>query len=412
MPISLLVLISAIQPLSITMYLPAVSTMQDALGASAAAIGAVLSAFLIASAIGQLAFGPLSDMFGRRPVLFAGLATFVVGSLLCAVAPTLDLLVVGRILQAAGGAGFAISRAIAHDTQCSHDHGMHDAADCASTLGYVTMGMSFAPLVGPAFGGAIADVASWRVIFIVMALFGAASFLIAWVRLVETRPRAQNPRHVLALYMRDFGGLVRLRAFWMFTATLGTMSSAYFAFVAGAVVVTGTAYGLSASAYGLYLMLIVAGYIGGSFVAGRCGTRVGVVRMIVLGNMLALSAIAVAALLAGAGFSHALALFVPLAAMGFGNGLAVPCAVAGAVNVRPQLAGAAAGIAGAVQIGSGAVGSLIVAQLLDISGGGIEGVAMWPVLLPMLAFTGVSLLLSLRLRAAGAAATVARPVAL
>jgi DHA1 family bicyclomycin/chloramphenicol resistance-like MFS transporter len=375
-----------VTPTAMNMYLPAMAEMQRDFATSAAAIQLTLSLFLIATAAGQLVVGPLSDMIGRRPTLLWGLAIYVVATVACALAPTIEMLVAARVVQALGGcAGLVLARAIIRD--------MHETSAAASMIGYVTMGMAVGPMITPPIGGVIADAASWRLIFWLLAALGAAAVVLTLTRLVETRP----PEHsgpVLKRWASELAALLRIGDFWLFASTLAALCIAFFSFIAGGIFVATEVYGLTASQYGLFFVMNVVGYVLGSFLTGRFSGRIGIGPMIVGGNAMALCAVAAAVALTLGGPSHPLHLFGPMFFLGIGNGLALPNCVAGAVSVRPQLAGSASGLAGAFQIGAGAIASLMVGLIVDLP---FWDGTSWPILAPMLAGTIIAFALSLRL---------------
>jgi DHA1 family bicyclomycin/chloramphenicol resistance-like MFS transporter len=386
-PIAILVIVSMVQPTAMNMYVPAMAAMRADLSTSASAIQATLSAFLAATALGQLFVGPVSDLFGRRPVLLAGLVVFLAGTLVCALAPTVDVLIAGRMIQAVGScAGLTLSRAIIRD--------VHGPGASASMIGYVTMAMAVAPMVTPALGGLIYEVSSWRMIFAAMGLLGVAALVFAAVRLRETHvPSAGG--NVFGRFRREVVELASIRLVWLFTLTLAALSMGFFAFVAGGAFMASTVYGLSASTYGLYFVFAVGGYIIGSFVSGRYGGRVGIARMILAGNAISLAGVAVAAAIVLAGVGHPLGLFGPMVLVGLGNGFALPNAIAGVVSIRPDVAGTASGFAGAFQVGSGAAASVLVGLLID---GGVWDGTPWPILVPMLVSAVAALALAFTLR--------------
>ncbi|MCF3933153.1 multidrug effflux MFS transporter [Acuticoccus sp. M5D2P5] len=386
-PLPLLILVSMIQPTAMNMYLPAMAQMRDDLATSASAIQLTLSVFLAATAVGQLAVGPVSDIYGRRPILLGGMAVFLLGSIICILAPTVDILILGRVIQAVGScAGLALSRAIIRD--------VHGTNASASLIGYVTMGMAIAPMVTPAFGGLIAEFASWRYIFGVMTAFGLLALIMAMLRLGETHFPTSR-KGAFRRWAGELRELLGLPNFWLFATTLAFLCVSFFAFVAGGIFVSSAVFNLSATEYGLYFIFVLSGYVFGTFVTGRFGERIGLVRMIVIGNMIALVGVASALTLAGVGNLHPLSLFAPMLIVGIGNGFALPNAVAGAVSVRPHLAGTASGLAGAFQIGSGAIASITVGLLSDA---GIWADVRWPMLVPMIVGASLSLVLSLFLR--------------
>lgn len=385
--LSLLVLISMVQPVALNMYLPALAQMRVDLNASTSAIQLTLSAFLVAMALGQIMVGPLSDIRGRRIVLLWGIGVFIAGSLVCAAAPNVEVLIAGRVIQALGGcATLALPRAIIRD--------VHGTDDAASLMGYVTMGIAIAPLVTPVLGGLLCQTLSWRVLFVAMAGFAALTAALTLLRLPETSRRTYD-MPAFARFRRETATLLALPAFWLTCTTLAALCVSFFAFMAGGIFVASAVFGLSAAQYGVYFMLAVTGYVLGNFVTGRYGRRIGVVRMIRYGNAISFAGTAIAAGSALAGHMHPLSLFAPMILVSIGNGFALPTTVSAAVSIRPLLAGTAAGLAGAFQVGGGAVASFSVGLLSDAASwaGG-----RWPVLVPMVVGTALALALSLTLR--------------
>jgi DHA1 family bicyclomycin/chloramphenicol resistance-like MFS transporter len=367
--IALLVAVSAVSPLGINMYLPSMPGMARALEVDFTTIQLTLSLYLAAMAVGQLIIGPLSDRFGRRPVLLAGLATFVVGSLICLVAQNISLLILGRIVQALGGcSGITLSRAIVRD--------LYAREQVASMIGYVTMGMAVAPMIAPSIGGVLDTFFGWRSSFAFLAGFGSLAGLWAFQQLYETKHSRVAEGAVREL-LRGYRMLVRSRLFWGYTLATSLVSAVFFAFLAGAPYVTIELMGRSPAEYGFYFALVPSGYLLGNFITARFASRVGSNRMILTGTFVVLVGVAAMAAAIALGVMHPLALFIPMFFIGTGNGLVLPSGIAGAVSVQPELAGAAAGLAGSVQIGFGA----LVAPLV----GAALGATVWPLILIMTA---------------------------
>src|ERR687894_256859 len=276
--IALLVAVSAVSPLGINMYLPSMPSMARAFGVDFTTIQLTLSLYLGAMAVGQLVIGPLSDRFGRRPVLLIGLLTFVVGSAICLLAQSIGVLIFGRIVQAIGGcAGITLSRAIVRD--------LYGRNQVASMIAYVTMGMAVAPMVAPTIGGVLEKLYGWRASFAFLMAFGGLALLFAFWHLPETnhnRGSAASPRQLMHSYV----SLFRSRLFWGYTLTTGFISAVFFSFLAGAPYVMIELMWRSPAEYGFYSAIVPSGYILGNFASGRFAARVGPNPMILAGSLL------------------------------------------------------------------------------------------------------------------------------
>ena len=376
----LLVAIAAVSPLGINLYLPSMPGMAVALGVDYAAIQFTLSVYLAAVALGQLVIGPISDRYGRRPVLLGGLVLFVIGSVICMLAPNITVLNLGRVVQALGGcAGITLSRAIVRD--------LYGRAQAASMIGYVTMGMAVAPMIAPTIGGVLEAAHGWRTSFAFLALFGVVTLAATYRQLHETNSR----RGATAGSWRIFGGyaaLFRLPAFWGYALCAGFTSSAFFAFVAGGAYVMIDLMGRTPVEYGLYFGLVSVGYIIGNFGSGRYAAKIGPHRMMRMGGLLAFLSVLVMAGLYALDDMQPAFLFVPIMFLGIGNGMVLPSCIAGAVSVKPEVAGAASGLAGSIQIGFGAVVAPVVGAILSTSA--------WPMIL-MTGFGTIMALAAMRL---------------
>jgi DHA1 family bicyclomycin/chloramphenicol resistance-like MFS transporter len=365
--IALLIAVSAVSPLGINMYLPSMPGMARALGVDFTTIQLTLSLYLGAMAVGQLIIGPLSDRLGRRPVLLTGLLVFVAGSAICLSAQSIGVLIFGRIVQAIGGcAGITLSRAIVRD--------LYGRNQVASMIAYVTMGMAVAPMIAPTIGGLLETFFGWRASFAFLIGFGGLALLFAYWRLPETNHGRASGEPADEL-LRGYGSLFRSRQFWGYTLVTSFVSAMFFAFLAGAPYVMIELLGRSPAEYGFYFAMVPCGYILGNFATGRIAGRMGPNRMILAGTLLSLVSIAAMAALIASGFLYPAALFGPMLFIGVANGLVLPSGIAGAVSVKPDLAGAAAGLSGSFQIGFGALVAPIVGATL--------GSTVWPLIVIM-----------------------------
>jgi MFS transporter, DHA1 family, multidrug resistance protein len=356
-PFAILVAISAIGPLSLNIFIPSMPGLQDEFGIPYGKAQLTLTLFLIGMAVCQLIYGPISDRVGRRPMLLGGMAVFVVASVLAALAPSIEVLIGARLLQALGGAaGIVLARAMVRD--------VFDRDKSASVISYITMAFVVAPMVAPVLGGFIEVIAGWRYDFWLLALLGAAVLAAAWLRLPETLVRRDGAPNAVGLVAgaMHLAGIARFRSY---TLTLAFTSAVFFAFLGGAPHIMVDVLHRTPMEYGMWFVLISSGYMLGNFLSGRFTQRVGIDRMMLMGcgvtTLGGLLCLAAAAL----GFLSPPTLFVPMAFAALGNGLTIPNGTAGAISVDARLTGAAAGWAGFVQMACGAAASQLVGTLQE-----------------------------------------------
>jgi DHA1 family bicyclomycin/chloramphenicol resistance-like MFS transporter len=345
-----------ISPMAITIIVPSMPGLQAAFHADYSTVQLTLSLYLAAIAVAQPFVGLLSDRFGRRPVLLTGLSLFVVSSLLAVAAPNIESIIFLRVLQGAGGCtGMILGRAIIRD--------LYDRQQAASMIGYVTMAFAVAPMAAPSIGGLLQETYGWAAIYWFLGLFGLACLIFAWLDVSETN---MNPTDSfgIASMLRDFRSLLGEPEFRLY-ATSGTLASAvFFAFIGGVPFVSEVILKLSPTTYGLWFALTALGYSVGNFISGRFAQRLGIFRLIYAGAWLMLLPILLLIGLFGAGLGSAPAMFIPMFFVGMANGLCLPGAIAGAISVRPDIAGAASGLMGSLQTGVGALFSAVAGALL------------------------------------------------
>jgi DHA1 family bicyclomycin/chloramphenicol resistance-like MFS transporter len=369
--LAVLVAITMLNPLALNILQPALPDLARALATDYGTIQLTLSLYLVASAFAQIAIGPVSDRYGRRPVALAGALVFVIGSAACWAATSVVLLVIGRIVQAVGGiAGFVLARAVLRD--------LHERDTAASKLGYVTMSMVVVPMMAPLIGGWISEHWGYTSIFVFCAAIGVATLIYALIDLSETRRRPEIPGNVSVL--GAYRALATSRAFLAHTVTMGFSSATFFTFLAAMPYVVIELQGSSPAEYGLWWMTASIAFMGGNFIAGRLGERVGSYRLVRFGTALPVFGIALLA----AGYAlrpgDTSILFLATIPGWIGSGMSFPGAAANAVSVRPDLAGVASGLSGAFQLAAGALASYAVAHVLSFTA--------WP-MIAMMAFTSV-----------------------
>jgi len=355
--LTLLIAITAVGPLSLNILAPAMPGLIGTLGAGAGTVQLTLSLFLLGMAISQLVLGTLSDRFGRRPVMLAGLALTVVASFAALATTSITGLIVARTCQAFGAtAGIVIGRAVVRD--------LYDRDRAASMIGWVTMAMVVAPMIAPLIGGALDTALGWHAIFAFVGLFAAAILVWASFQLPETRKVATGEG--FAHFLAASGSLLTDRAFLGYALVAAFNSAMFFTFIGGAPHVVVTIMHRSSAEYGIWFLVISLAYMAGNFAAGRWSAKYGVDVMIRAGVAVTVAGAAVGiiwVLLDPAGGPAVI--MTPQMIIGFASGFMLPNALAGAVSVRPQAAGAAAGITGFMQMGLGAATSQLIGHLLD-----------------------------------------------
>jgi len=353
-----LVVVAATASVTTNIFLPSLPAMAAHFEADYGLVQLTLSLYLAAIALLQLAIGPASDRFGRRPVMLASFVVFCIGTLAAAYAPTIETLLACRVLQAFSASGMVLSRAIIRDTVSSDE--------AASRIGYVTMGMTVAPMIAPFVGGLLDEAYGWQSTFHLTLVFGVLALLMSYLDLGETNAQ---PSASMTEQFRAYPELFRSHRFWGYAATAAFGSGAFFAFLGGGPLIASEILGLTPSGYGMYFILVTFGYMIGNFISGRYSRVIGINRMMLSGNVVAAVGMAFSIPLFLLGYHHPLSFFGPTFFVGVGNGITLPNANAGVVSVRPHLSGSASGLGGAMQIGCGAILSVAAGWLLTPESG-------------------------------------------
>lgn len=373
----LLTTLVALGPLSTDVYLPALPTLARVFSSDAARVQLTLSVFLAGFACGQLFYGPLSDRFGRRPVLLGGLILYFLSSVACIFASSIEMLIAARFVQALGAcSGPVLGRAIVRD--------VWGANDSARIIAYMGGAMAIAPLVGPTLGGFLTVLFGWQANFAVLVLFSAIQCLAVARMLRESNmqrdPTATSPRRMVS----NFGRLLADKSYVGYLLTFAFSYSALFAFISGSSFVLSERYGLTPQAYGLCFGFVVAGYITGSMLSGRLVSRFGSDRLLAWGACLGACAGTVMWGLEWASVGGISTILAPMFFCTVATGLVMPNAIGRALAPYPAMAGSAAALMGFCQMGIAALVGIAVGHGLAAGGGALAAaVAICTALAPL-----------------------------
>lgn len=315
-------------------------------------IGLSLAAYAVVSACLQLVLGPLSDRFGRRPVILAALAIFVVASIGCATAPNAWMFLACRMVQAVIAPTYAVSLAVIRDTTTREQ--------AAGRFGYLAMAWAVAPMLGPTVGGLIDQLFGWRASFYVLTLLGISVLVLCWTDLPETNK--SRSKTMLEQY-KVYPDLLRSRRFLAYCLCMSFSVGAFYAFLSGAPLAAAS-FGLSSAALGLYMGSITGGFMLGSFLAGRLAGTLPASTILISGRLVACAGLLLGLILYFAGIGHVLALFGPCLFVGLSNGLTQPTASAAAISVRSTQTGSAAGLAGAITVAGASIMAAVSSAVL------------------------------------------------
>ncbi len=371
-----LVVATAMGPMSMQIFVPAVPVIQADFRANAAMAQLALSISFFSIAFATLAYGPLSDRFGRRPLTLAGLGLFIAGSVACLLANSIELLIAGRVVQACGGAaGLVLGRAMVRD--------LYDRDRSTVILAYLTMAVVVAPMLAPTIGGVITDLSGWRSVFLMLAIVGTLVLLASLWVITETHHN-RNANQTAAGMLRDFGTLLRHPLFRGYALQTSFGMGMFFTFLGAAPFLMlqtldmprvdraigagleslGLAnHGFRATLYGLYFILVSLGFMLGNFLAAKLSRKLGGERMIIVGCGLALVASVVGFAISSFHIWTPPVVFLSATVLAVGNGLAIPNGQSGLVSVMPTLAGSAAGLSGFLQMLTASIITQLVGTL-------------------------------------------------
>lgn len=355
--ILLLAAVSALGAIAMQILLPGVPIIKESFAVSTSVAQLTLSLSMAAIALATLIYGPLSDRYGRRPVLLTGIGITIIGSVLCIVAPTIELLIAGRIVQAAGGAvGMVVARAIVRD--------VYNAADSASVIATLVMVMVIMPMISPAVGGELIVRFDWRAVFYLVAIISVVLLIWSLYAIPETL-QEPVPFTGMSNLITSYGTLLKNPVFSAYGLSVAFVSVMFFSFISAAPEIMISVLERPETEYGYYFIMIPMGFMIGNYVTRLYGRRFGIHRMIDYGSRISIAGVALAIVIHLLGVTHPAGLFVPIAFAIFGNGITLPNAQAGAINAAPKMAGSASGLTGFMQMGFSAIAAQAVALIFN-----------------------------------------------
>lgn len=355
--LAVLSLLMAFASISTDLYLPAMPQMSRSLNADAGMIEWTITGYLIGFSLGQLLWGPMSDRYGRRISVAIGLVLFVIGSAGCALAPDASTVIACRIVQALGAcASVALSRAMVRD--------LYAGARGAQMLSTLITVMAIAPLVGPLVGGQIVAFAGWRAVFWTLVGIGLAT-LVALSTIPETLPAERRNQEPLSRAMIKYSELLRCRRLMGYAATGGFIYAGIFAYLAGTPFAYITYYEVPVQLFGLLFGLGAIGIMVSNLLNVRLVSRFGYDRMLLIGTVFAACSGIMAAVGARTGLGGLWGLVIPLFVFVSMTGFVVANSITGALADFPEHAGSVSALVGAIQYGSGIIGSGLVGVFAD-----------------------------------------------
>ncbi len=348
----------AIGPLSTDMYLPAFPMLVKSFGADIGQVQQTLSIFLVGFALAQLIYGPLSDRFGRKPVLLWALLLFLLSSIAIAFVHSIEALSALRLLQAIGGsAGPVLGRAMVRD--------IHGPRDAARLLSYIGTAMALAPAAAPILGGYMTVWWGWASIFLFLGAYGLLGVLLLQLGIPETAPPGSHhpftPEHML----KNYATLLRHPTWRWYTLACSFVFGGLFSFLSGSSFVIIDFLGFGEEQFGLFFALVVLGFMAGTLIGGRLVRRTGYNWLIGAGSLVAAAGGVSMGLLAVMEVHHILAILLPHMIYRTGVGMVMPQAMAGALAPFPQMAGTSSALLGFIQMALAAFVGILVGHYHD-----------------------------------------------
>ena len=377
----ILSLLLGLQPITTDLYLPALPALTEGFGAPMAQAQLTLTALLLAFGLSQLVWGPLSDRFGRRPILLIGLTAYVLASVASTLSPSMGMLIVWRTVQgAAMGAGVMCARAIVRD--------LYTPLQGARVMSKGMTGLGVIACLSAPLGGLLSDLFSWRVALLTLAIFGALCLGLIALRFCETVPQKNLQALQPATLLRTWLTILRNPTFLAFSALSTASYGGLFTFLASSSFVFIQVLGLSTTQYGLLMFSMSFAYLLGTLLCRRLLPRFGVRRSVAIAGTLTLSGGTLMGVLALAGLHTSWAIMLPFYLFMLGHGVHQPCGQSGAVGPFPQAAGAASALNGfLMMVAAFAMGGWLGTHMDGTVFPLALGVWFWSVLIALTAWT-------------------------
>ena len=346
-------LTAAISPLGMSIHVQSIPAIASELDTSYSAAQLTVSLFLFTYAFAQLFVGPLSDRLGRRPVLFGGLAVFALGAILAVFAPTIEIMIAARMLQAAGGcASLVTPRAVIRDRL--------SGVEAARILALVSMIQASAPIFSPIIGGGIDALFGWHAIFWFLAIYAVGIGIINWMRLPESRPTEGGMVASWSTILSRYRALLGNRLYLAYTAVFSLGTTGYFGFLASGPAVLIDDMGLTPWQFSIILGTISIQFALSGYLASRLVMRLGIDRLLLIAALLQVTAAVAFWMVTWA--PTAVGITVTMCMFTFSNGLLFANSLAGATAIDPRIAGSASSMLGSLQFGVGGVVAMTVAS--------------------------------------------------
>jgi MFS transporter, DHA1 family, multidrug resistance protein len=352
-----LVLLSALSVLPVNMILPTLPNIAATFHAGSAIANLAVGGYAIVTALTEIVAGALSDRYGRRPVALLAVSLFIVASVGCGLASSIGEFLLFRAMQASIAACFSIVLVVVKETTSERK--------AVSRFGYISMGWAIAPMLGPLLGGTLGQLFGWRAIFAVLTVLGVAVLALTNRELKETAALSSKST---GSRIRDYSSLLSSAAFWAYSICMAFSMGTLYIFLGGAPLTVSASLGVSGAALGFYMGLVPAGFIVGSYLAGRYAHKHEPNTILIVGRVTTCAGLLGGLVLSIFSAHYVAAFFGPCMFIGIGNGLMMPAANMGVLSVRADLAGSATGLAAAISIAGGALIASVAGLFLQESG--------------------------------------------